>query len=142
MISDRLTFELKIPHLFIRKLFVFVPILGFHIMSTLRQTPLTCSGHTRPVVHLAFSDINDSGYYMISACKGELAYFSGNPWPTFSLNTYVYLSILIIPIYIFKIDNVYEISFYKINFLFIYLQYSNFFFYFHCKFIIKHASII
>ncbi|XP_066600240.1 serine-threonine kinase receptor-associated protein-like [Prorops nasuta] len=38
-------------------------------MSNLRQTPLTCSGHTRPVVHLAFSDVTDSGYYLISACK-------------------------------------------------------------------------
>ena len=39
-------------------------------MSSLRQTPLTCSGHTRPVVFLAFSDINPEGqYYSISACK-------------------------------------------------------------------------
>jgi len=39
-------------------------------MSSLRQTPLTCSGHTRPVVFLAFSDINSEGqYYSISACK-------------------------------------------------------------------------
>ncbi|XP_034242886.1 serine-threonine kinase receptor-associated protein [Thrips palmi] len=38
-------------------------------MSSLRQTPLTCSGHTRPVVHLAFSDVTESGYYLISACK-------------------------------------------------------------------------
>lgn len=38
-------------------------------MANLRQTPLTCSGHTRPVVHLAFSDVTDSGYYLISACK-------------------------------------------------------------------------
>ncbi|CAB3370666.1 Hypothetical predicted protein [Cloeon dipterum] len=37
--------------------------------SNLRQTPLTCSGHTRPVVQLAFSGIVDSGYYVISACK-------------------------------------------------------------------------
>merc|ERR1711990_1006604 len=39
-------------------------------MSNLRQTPLTCSGHTRPVVFLAFSEINSDGiYYSISACK-------------------------------------------------------------------------
>jgi len=39
-------------------------------MTSLRQTPLTCSGHTRPVVFLAFSDINTDGvYYSISACK-------------------------------------------------------------------------
>jgi len=39
-------------------------------MSAMRQTPLTCSGHTRPVVHLSFSDITEHGYFMISACKG------------------------------------------------------------------------
>lgn len=38
-------------------------------MTTLRQTPLTCSGHTRPVVDLAFSDITPHGYFLISACK-------------------------------------------------------------------------
>lgn len=38
-------------------------------MSNLRQTPLTCSGHTRPVVNLAFSDITECGYFLISACK-------------------------------------------------------------------------
>jgi len=39
-------------------------------MSSLRQTPLTCSGHTRPVVFLAFSEINqDNQYFSISACK-------------------------------------------------------------------------
>merc|ERR1711902_90311 len=39
-------------------------------MSSLRQTPLTCSGHPRPVVFLAFSEINSVGiYYSISACK-------------------------------------------------------------------------
>lgn len=34
-----------------------------------RQIPLTCSGHTRPVVHLSFSDITPHGYFLISACK-------------------------------------------------------------------------
>lgn len=38
-------------------------------MTALRQTPLTCSGHTRPVVDLAFSDITEYGYFLISACK-------------------------------------------------------------------------
>jgi len=38
-------------------------------MTTLRQTPLTCSGHTRPVVDLAFSDITEHGYFLVSACK-------------------------------------------------------------------------
>lgn len=36
----------------------------------MRQTPLTCSGHTRPVVDLAFSGITPYGYFLISACKG------------------------------------------------------------------------
>ena len=44
-------------------------------MSSLRQTPLTCSGHTRPVVFLAFSSINEEGHYFsISACKGRFLY--------------------------------------------------------------------
>jgi len=38
-------------------------------MSSVRQIPLTCHGHTRPVVHLGFSGITDSGFYLISACK-------------------------------------------------------------------------
>lgn len=40
-------------------------------MASLRQTPLTCSGHTRPVVHLDFSSITECGYFLISACKGK-----------------------------------------------------------------------
>ncbi|XP_025096850.1 serine-threonine kinase receptor-associated protein-like [Pomacea canaliculata] len=38
-------------------------------MANFRQTPLTCSGHTRPVVDLDFSDITPCGYFLISACK-------------------------------------------------------------------------
>jgi len=38
-------------------------------MSSLRQTPLTCSGHTRPITNLAFSEITKHGYFLISACK-------------------------------------------------------------------------
>ncbi|XP_013787725.1 serine-threonine kinase receptor-associated protein-like [Limulus polyphemus] len=38
-------------------------------MAGMKQTPLTCSGHTRPVVHLAFSQITPYGYFLISACK-------------------------------------------------------------------------
>jgi serine-threonine kinase receptor-associated protein len=38
-------------------------------MASLRQTPLTCSGHTRPVVHLDFSSVTKYGYFLISACK-------------------------------------------------------------------------
>ncbi|KAK3877871.1 hypothetical protein Pcinc_017455 [Petrolisthes cinctipes] len=37
--------------------------------ATLRQTPLTCSGHTRPVVHLSFSQLCPDGYFLISASK-------------------------------------------------------------------------
>ncbi|CAH1799858.1 unnamed protein product [Owenia fusiformis] len=36
---------------------------------TLRQTPLTCSGHTRPVTDLHFSEVTPDGYFLISACK-------------------------------------------------------------------------
>lgn len=45
----------------------------------MRQTPLTCSGHTRPVVDLAFSGITPYGYFLISACKGELGPASRSP---------------------------------------------------------------
>lgn len=38
-------------------------------MSAMRQNPLTCSGHTRPVVHLSFSRITPDGYFLISASK-------------------------------------------------------------------------
>eukprot|EP00111_Clytia_hemisphaerica_P019906 TCONS_00058707-protein len=37
---------------------------------TSKQIPLTCPGHTRPVVDLAFSDSeNDEAYFLISGCK-------------------------------------------------------------------------
>lgn len=37
-----------------------------------RIIPLTCSGHTRPVVDLQFSPMQSDGkYYLISACKGK-----------------------------------------------------------------------
>ena len=40
----------------------------------LQSVPLTCSGHTRPVVHLEFSDLQDDGTYsLLSSCK------DGNP---------------------------------------------------------------
>eukprot|EP00116_Pleurobrachia_bachei_P009951 sb/3470213/ len=36
----------------------------------IRQTPVTCTGHSRPVVDLAFSDITEDGsYYLMSASK-------------------------------------------------------------------------
>ncbi|XP_070579635.1 serine-threonine kinase receptor-associated protein-like [Ptychodera flava] len=38
-------------------------------MAAIKQTPLTCSGHTRPVVDLSFSKITSNGYFLISACK-------------------------------------------------------------------------
>ena len=51
--------------------FEFLFILNKTEMGTsLRQIPITCSGHTRPVVDLKFSDITSSSYYLISACKG------------------------------------------------------------------------
>ena len=37
-----------------------------------RQAPLNCSGHTRPVVDLSFSDITSDGSFIISACKGTM----------------------------------------------------------------------
>lgn len=37
-----------------------------------RVIPLTCSGHTRPVVDIQFSPITADGkYFLISACKGK-----------------------------------------------------------------------
>ncbi|KEP54234.1 Serine/Threonine kinase receptor-associated protein [Rhizoctonia solani 123E] len=44
-------------------------------MAAMRNTPLTCSGHTRPVVHLAFSPAQetDGTYLLVSSCK------DGNP---------------------------------------------------------------
>lgn len=47
------------------------PSLLLRVAMAMRQTPLTCSGHTRPVVDLAFSGITPYGYFLISACKGE-----------------------------------------------------------------------
>ncbi|XP_060084354.1 serine-threonine kinase receptor-associated protein-like [Ylistrum balloti] len=38
-------------------------------MTGMRQTPLTCSGHTRPVTDLAFSESTPFGYFLVSACK-------------------------------------------------------------------------
>lgn len=36
----------------------------------MRQLPIVCPGHTRPVVDLAFSKVNaDNQYFLISACK-------------------------------------------------------------------------
>ncbi|CAF0740896.1 unnamed protein product [Brachionus calyciflorus] len=40
--------------------------------KNLRQIPITCSGHTRPVVDLRFSEITPYSYYIISACKDGL----------------------------------------------------------------------
>ena len=64
-------------------------------LTAMRQTPLTCSGHTRPVVFLAFSDYNEedsANYYMISACKGNQSpcynSFPGPPkGPTYQYST-------------------------------------------------------
>jgi len=37
--------------------------------GTTRQTPLTCTGHTRPVVDLNFSKSTQDGFFILSACK-------------------------------------------------------------------------
>lgn len=37
--------------------------------SSLKQVPLTCNGHTRPIVYLHFSTITENGFYLISASK-------------------------------------------------------------------------
>lgn len=55
------------------------PARSVRAAMAMRQTPLTCSGHTRPVVDLAFSGITPYGYFLISACKGELGPRSGFP---------------------------------------------------------------
>ena len=63
-------------------------------MANIKQIPLTCSGHTRPVVHLDFSDVTECGYFLISACKGNIEkphlypYIKCNKieMPTISLN--------------------------------------------------------
>lgn len=46
-----------------------------------RVIPLTCSGHTRPVVDLQFSPmLSDGKYYLISACKGKIIYRGRIKW--------------------------------------------------------------
>lgn len=37
--------------------------------TTAKQIPLSCPGHTRPVVDLAYSGITEGGFFLISACK-------------------------------------------------------------------------
>lgn len=38
-----------------------------------QYVPLTCHGHSRPVPHICFSNLEkEETYYMISACKGQL----------------------------------------------------------------------
>ncbi|KAI8920846.1 WD40-repeat-containing domain protein [Powellomyces hirtus] len=42
-------------------------------MAAAKQIPLTCTGHTRPVVDLAFSSFTYSGdFFLISACKDSI----------------------------------------------------------------------
>jgi serine-threonine kinase receptor-associated protein len=38
-------------------------------MAAQRQVPLSCPGHTRPVVHLKYSEVTPKGSFIISACK-------------------------------------------------------------------------
>jgi hypothetical protein len=43
--------------------------------GSLRQVPLTCPGHTRPVVHVHFSDVDKDGKSkFISASKGNFVF--------------------------------------------------------------------
>ena len=39
-------------------------------MAAIRQVPLVCGGHERPVVALKFSGVTKDGSYLISASKG------------------------------------------------------------------------
>ena len=41
-------------------------------MAAIRQVPLVCGGHERPVVALKFSGITEEGSYLISASKGNI----------------------------------------------------------------------
>ena len=41
-------------------------------MAAIKQVPLVCGGHERPVVALKFSGITEDGSYLISASKGNL----------------------------------------------------------------------
>jgi hypothetical protein len=56
--------------------------------TSLRQIPITCSGHTRPVVDLRFSDVTPYSYFLISACKGMPLLFSAL---NFSFILYLFL---------------------------------------------------
>ncbi len=60
-------------------------------MANLKQIPLTCSGHTRPVVHLDFSDIIECGYFLISACKGKLLLLIFHYYISHLLNIFTFL---------------------------------------------------
>ena len=53
-------------------------------MAAIRQVPLVCGGHERPVVALKFSGVTEDGSYLISASKGII----------FSATTIIYLSLL------------------------------------------------
>merc|ERR1711890_73478 len=51
------------------KLHIVTDIKINNLKMTAKQAPLTCPGHTRPVVDLAFSEITEHGFFLISACK-------------------------------------------------------------------------
>lgn len=40
--------------------------------APIRQNPITCNGHTRPVVDLQFAGDTDCGPLLITASKGKL----------------------------------------------------------------------
>jgi serine-threonine kinase receptor-associated protein len=39
-------------------------------MAAAKQSPLTCGGHTRPVVDLSFSSTTPDGVFLVTAAKG------------------------------------------------------------------------
>ena len=59
----------------------FTPVLGIifscesSMDAPIRQNPITCSGHTRPVVDLQFAGDTDCGPLLITASKGEFSHF-------------------------------------------------------------------
>ena len=72
IVANHFVIKYLILHIYI------VSLIDFFIPATccmmngsmIRQTPITCTGHSRPVVDIEFSDITDDlSYYLISASK-------------------------------------------------------------------------
>lgn len=47
-------------------------LLKKKMAASMRQVPLVCGGHERPVVDLKFSGMTENGSYLISASKGKI----------------------------------------------------------------------